>query len=54
MTVIIKPTDSSAKINQKLKELKNKGKFEALKHCGKINLKQDPLAIQRTMRDEWL
>ncbi len=53
MKVVIKSTDSSAKINQKLKDLRTKGKFEAFKHCGKINLKQDPLVIQRTMRDEW-
>ena len=39
MIVIIKSTDSSAKINQNLKDLKTKGKFEAHKWCGKINLK---------------
>jgi hypothetical protein len=53
MTVIIKSTESVMKINLKLKDLPNKGKFKAHKYCGKLNLKEDPIFIQRIMRDEW-
>lgn len=50
-----------AALNEKLRELAlrkereaHKGKvMEARKYCGTINLKEDPLEIQRKMRDEW-
>ena len=53
MTVIIKSTEDKAKINQTLKDLKRKGKLNAFEHCGKIKLKEDPLAIQKIMRNAW-
>jgi hypothetical protein len=36
-----------------LASLKGRRRFDAYKHCGKISLKEDPLAIQKGMRDEW-
>jgi preprotein translocase subunit Sss1 len=32
---------------------KPKKDFDALKYCGVIKLKEDPIDIQKKMRDEW-
>ena len=52
VTVIKKGTDKEI-INRLLKEaLKTKG-VDTRKYCGVIKLKEDPLVIQKRMRDEW-
>lgn len=52
VTVIRKGTDKKT-LNKLLKEaLKSRG-VDTLKYCGVINLKEDPLTIQKRMRDEW-
>lgn len=33
--------------------LKGKKKLDAKKYVGVLNLKEDPLEIQKRMRDEW-
>ena len=42
-----------ASINKKLNMLPARKKLNAKKFCGVIQLKEDPLAIQKRMRDEW-
>jgi hypothetical protein len=53
LTVTIKSTEDKITIIKKLKDIKRKGKLDALKHCGKIKLNDDPMTIQKKMRDEW-
>lgn len=53
MTVTIKSTEDKEKINQTLNNLKRKGKLNDFEHCGKVKLKDDPLEIQKMMRNEW-
>lgn len=52
VTVIKKGSDK--KLSNKLMQeaLKIKG-VDTHKYCGVIQLKEDPLAIQKRMRDEW-
>jgi hypothetical protein len=40
-------------INKKLSKLPSRKKLDAQKYCGVIKLKEDPLAIQKKLRDEW-
>ncbi len=40
-------------INKKLSKLPSGKKLDAKKFCGVIKLKEDPLAIQKRLRDEW-
>jgi hypothetical protein len=40
-------------ITEKLSKIRRKKGFDANKHCGVIKLKEDPLAIQKRLRDEW-
>jgi len=59
MVITINSTSTPEEIEQALKKLeKNNNKesrkhFDAFKYCGVIKLKEDPLAIQKRMRDEW-
>lgn len=39
--------------DKKLAELKGTRNFDAQKYCGIIRLKEDPVAIQKKLRDEW-
>jgi hypothetical protein len=41
-----------AAIHKKLEKLPTKG-VDTKKYCGVIKLKEDPLEIQKKMRDEW-
>ena len=42
------------KVEKGLKTRKRVNKdFNAFKYCGVIDLKKDPVAIQKSMRDEW-
>ena len=40
-------------INEKLKRLPSRKKLDVKKYCGIIKLKEDPLLIQKKLRDEW-
>jgi len=40
-------------INKKLGALPGRKNLDAKKYCGVIKLKEDPLAIQKKLRDEW-
>lgn len=56
MVLIIKRGDSTEKVNKllaKLQEEAGKKGVDTTKHCGTIKLKEDPLEIQRKLRDEW-
>ena len=52
MITIIKKGSDKKKVAQKLdKALKTKG-VDTRKYCGVIKLKEDPLVIQKRLRDE--
>ena len=51
-TVIKKGTDKKLSKELLQKALAIKG-VDTHKHCGVIKLKEDPMAIQKRMRDEW-
>jgi hypothetical protein len=53
MVTIIKKGTKKEDFDRKLSGLKNMKRFDAHKYCGIIKLKEDPLAIQKSMRDEW-
>ncbi len=40
-------------INKKLGSLPPRKKMDAKRYCGVIKLKEDPLDIQKKLRDEW-
>ena len=55
MVTIIKKGDSKASIQkalQKIEEKSDKG-FDAQKFCGILKTEEDPLKVQKRMRDEW-
>ncbi|MDH5367778.1 MAG: hypothetical protein OEW67_12380 [Cyclobacteriaceae bacterium] len=53
MVTVIKKGSDKKVINKILKEaLRTKG-VDTHKYCGVITLKEDPLVIQKRMRDEW-
>ena len=53
MVTVIKKGQNKTKINKLLaKAMKTKG-VDTHKYCGVIKLKEDPLVIQKRMRDEW-
>lgn len=41
------------RINKKLRLLPSRKKLDAKKYCGVIKLTEDPLIIQKKMRDDW-
>jgi len=41
------------RINKQLSAIESGKKLDAKKYCGVIKLKEDPLTIQRKLRDEW-
>jgi len=54
MVTIIKKGTDKILIDMLLnKALKTKG-VDTKKYCGVISLKEDPLVIQKRMRDEWV
>lgn len=40
-------------IDQKLEQLPSRKSMQARDFCGVINLKENPLEIQKKLRDEW-
>jgi len=53
MVVVLKKGSNKKEIEKALAKVKNKKKFDAYKYCGTVKLKEDPLEIQKKMRDEW-
>jgi hypothetical protein len=53
MVTIIKKGANKKEMEKALSQLKSTKKFDAYKHSGKITLKEDPLALQKRMREEW-
>ena len=53
--IVIKKRASKRSIAASLKKLENNRKqgFDANKYCGTIKLKEDALAIQKRLRNEW-
>jgi hypothetical protein len=55
MVLVLKQGASKKEIEalrKKLEKLPSKG-VDTKKYCGVIKLKEDPMAIQKKMRDEW-
>lgn len=53
MITVIKKGSNKTHIDKLLnKALQTKG-VDTRKYCGVISLKEDPLVIQKRMRDEW-
>ncbi len=40
-------------LNQKLQKAHSRKKLDAKKFCGVIKLKEDPLEIQKKLRNDW-
>ncbi|MCF8449717.1 MAG: hypothetical protein K9G49_07575 [Taibaiella sp.] len=40
-------------LNKELLQLPSRKKLDAKKYCGVLKLKEDPLTIQKKLRDEW-
>lgn len=53
MVTVIKKGADKEEIEKALSNMKGKKKFDAYKYCGAIKLNEDPLEIQKRMRDEW-
>ncbi|WP_154857585.1 MULTISPECIES: hypothetical protein [Cyclobacterium] len=53
MVTIIKKGSDKKEVEKALSKIKRKKKFDAYKYCGTLSLKEDPLEIQKKMRDEW-
>lgn len=53
MVTVIKKGTNKEEIDKALSNLENPKKFDVYKYCGTIKLKEDPLDIQKKMRDEW-
>ena len=52
VTVIKKGTDTKQLAKQIKKALETKG-VDTHKYCGVLKLNEDPVVIQKRMRDEW-
>lgn len=53
MVTVIKKGSNRKEIEKALSKLRSKKKFNAYKYCGTVKLDQDPLEIQKKMRNEW-
>jgi hypothetical protein len=53
MVTVIKKGSDRKEIEKALSKIKSKRKFDAYKYCGTVKLKEDPLEIQKKMRNEW-
>lgn len=56
MTLTLKRGADKKTIRKLVKKLfseKKKNKIDIQKYCGAISLKEDPMQIQKRMRDEW-
>ena len=53
MTTIIKKGTAKKKIEQILAKLQGRKRLDAYKYCGVLKLNEDPLDMQKRVRDEW-
>jgi hypothetical protein len=53
MTVVIKANADKDTIKKALGALKHKGRLNAYEFLGCIKIKENPLDIQKKLRDEW-
>jgi hypothetical protein len=53
MVTVIKQGISKDSIRKLLNKIQIKEGFDAKKYCGTIKLKEQPLTIQKQLRDEW-
>ncbi len=53
MVTVVKEGASASVIKKILTKLRKNYGFSFKKHSGVIKLKEDPLEIQKKMRDEW-
>ncbi len=54
MVITIKEGESKTSIDRKLKKLyAGKKGFQAYKYLGKIKIDEEPMEIQKRLRDEW-
>lgn len=56
MVVILKSGESKKnmqKLMEQLSKMKSSKNFDAKKFCGVLKLKEDPLVLQKELRNEW-
>jgi hypothetical protein len=53
MVIVIDQGTTKEKLEKLLKKLKPRLGVDTKKHCGVIKLKEDPIQIQKQLRDEW-
>lgn len=53
MVLVLKKGATKKEMDSISKKLQNIKGVNTKKYCGTIKLKEDPLAIQKKMRDEW-
>jgi hypothetical protein len=53
MTLIITPDMTPEEIYRHAREMRKNLKYDFKKLCGTISITEDPVAIQKQMRDEW-
>jgi hypothetical protein len=53
MVIVIEQGTTKEKLELLLKKMKIKKGVNTKKYCGVIKLKEDPLQIQKQLRDEW-
>jgi hypothetical protein len=53
MVLVLKTGADKKEMNAISEKLRSSKGVDTKKYCGTIKLKEDPLAIQKKMRDEW-
>ena len=53
MVLVLKKGASKREIQTIEKKLSTPKGVDTIKYCGKIKLAEDPLSIQKTIRNEW-
>lgn len=53
MSIIITPQMSIEELKKALAKLPAGKVLHAMRHCGVLKLREDPLVFQKRMRDEW-
>ncbi|MCF8236442.1 MAG: hypothetical protein K9G67_16135 [Bacteroidales bacterium] len=53
MVVIIKKGTGKERLNEMLKQFKRRKRFNANRFLGKVQWKEDALAYQKRIRNEW-
>ncbi|MFM2393211.1 MAG: hypothetical protein RLZZ546_1193 [Bacteroidota bacterium] len=53
MVIIVNSNIKKSDIKKIFSKVKSKNTFKTKNHAGKINLKLDPLEIQKKLRSEW-